>query len=102
MKKQKEYFMLTLVISVLVGIILPLLGVKDFTIITITFCSVWFIYAVVFFINTFLIKGRRLKKKFDEGEKDDSFSPRDIQELQALYEITIKKKDWDRNKRLWS
>ena len=53
----KKYFVLTLVISILVGIILPLaLGVKDPALIAITFSSVWFFYAVVMLITTFLIK----------------------------------------------
>ena len=53
----KKYLALTLVISILVGIILPLaLGVKDPTLIAITFSLVWFLYAVLLFITTFLIK----------------------------------------------
>ncbi len=59
----KKYLILTLVISILVGIILPpALGVKDPTLIAIIFNSVWFIYAVSLLISTFLIKpGLRIK-----------------------------------------
>ena len=54
---QKTYFSLTLLVSILPGIILPLaLGVKDPTLIAITFSSVWFIYAMIMFIIVFLIK----------------------------------------------
>ena len=53
----KKTLLLTLKISILVGIIMPfVLGVKDVTLITICFSSVWFIYAVLLFITTFLIK----------------------------------------------
>jgi len=53
----KKYLILTLVISILPGIILPLaLGVRDLTLIAICFSSVWFIYAVLLLITTFLIK----------------------------------------------
>jgi ABC-type uncharacterized transport system fused permease/ATPase subunit len=53
----KKYLTLTLVISILVGIILPFaLGVRDLTLIAICFSSVWFIYVVLLFISTFLIK----------------------------------------------
>lgn len=45
--KGKNYLRLTLVISVLVGILLSLvLGLKDPTLISITFSSVWFLYIV--------------------------------------------------------
>ena len=57
MKRQKTYFRFTLVISILVGILLPLaLGVKDATLIVITFCAFWFIYAVLLLVTTFLFR----------------------------------------------
>jgi hypothetical protein len=53
----KKYLLLTLKVSILVGILLPfVLGVKDLTLIAICFSSVWFIYAVLLLITTFLIK----------------------------------------------
>ena len=63
MRIQKTYFSLTLLISILLGIILPLtLGVKDPTLIAITFRSIWFIYAVIMFIIVFLINpGLKIK-----------------------------------------
>jgi len=55
----KKYLVLTLVISILVGIIMPLgLGVKDLTLIAITFSSVWFLYGALLLITTFLVKPR--------------------------------------------
>lgn len=63
MKKRKTYLLLTVILSVLFGIILPIaLGVKDPTLIAITFSSVWFIYTVIMFIIVFLIKpGLKIK-----------------------------------------
>ena len=63
MKKQKTYIRLTLVISILFGIILPLaLGVKDPTLIAITFSSVWFLYIVVMMVVVFLLRpGLKIK-----------------------------------------
>ena len=65
----KQSLILTLVISILVGIILPLaLGVKDLTLITICFSSVWVIYAVILLILTFLVKpGLKIKASRKNG-----------------------------------
>ena len=59
----KKSLILTLVISILFGIILPLaLGIKDLTLIAICFSSVWFIYVVLVFISTFMAKpGLKIK-----------------------------------------
>ena len=69
MRRQRNFIKLTFVVSILAGVLLPLaLGVEDPTLIVITFCSVWFIYAIIFFVNTFLITGRRnLKKRVEDG-----------------------------------
>lgn len=63
MRNQKIYFTLTLIASILFGIVLPLaLGIKDLTLITKTFSSVWFIYAIIMFIAVFLLKpGLRIR-----------------------------------------
>ena len=65
----KKYLVLTLVISILVGIILPVaLGVKDLILIAITFSLVWFFYAVLMLIITFLIKPNlRIKASRQNG-----------------------------------
>jgi type IV secretory pathway TrbL component len=67
----KKYLTLTLVISILAGIILSLaLGVKDLTLIAISFCSVWFVYAVILLIVTFLVKpGLKIKAYNRNGAK---------------------------------
>ena len=59
MRKQGGYFLITLAVSVLAGIILPLaLGIRDLTLIAFCFSSVWFIYAVLLLSTTFLINPR--------------------------------------------
>jgi type IV secretory pathway TrbL component len=67
----KKHFTLTLVISILAGIILSLaLGVKDLTLIAISFCSVWFVYAVILLIVPFLVKpGLKIKAYSRNGAK---------------------------------
>ena len=64
-----RYFALTLITSILVGITLPLaLGVKDLTLIAICFSSLWFIYAVILLILTFLVKlGLKIKASRQNG-----------------------------------
>jgi hypothetical protein len=68
----KRLFMLTWIISVLVGIILPLvIGVKDPLLIAYIFASVWFIYALIMLVIIFLVEGRRnLKKRLKEEITD--------------------------------
>ena len=67
----KKYFTLTLVISILAGIIVSLaLGVKDLTLIAISFCSVWFVYAVILLIVPFLVEpGLKIKAYNRNGAK---------------------------------
>lgn len=86
----------TLIISVLFGVILPIyMSFKDLTLIAILFSSIWFIYVVIFFVYTFLIKTRRINKK---SSRSDEISIQDIMELQALYDITINKGNRDKEK----
>jgi len=71
MRRQRNFIKLTLVVSILAGILLPLaLGVKDPTLIIITFCSFWFIYASIFFISTFISGRSNLKKRLKEEVTD--------------------------------
>jgi hypothetical protein len=69
MKKQKGYFGLILVLSVLVGIILPLaIGIKDPLLLGYIFTSFWFIYALLRFISVFLIRpGLKIKASRRNG-----------------------------------
>ena len=69
MRKQNPYFRITLVISILLGIILPLvLGVKDLMLIATTFSMVWVLYAIVLLVTVFLIKpGLKIKASRKNG-----------------------------------
>lgn len=79
MKKQKTYIRLTLAISILFGIILPVaLGLKDPTLIAITFSSVWLIYTVIMFIIVFLINpGLKIKVTRHKNPTIVRFEPSD-------------------------
>jgi hypothetical protein len=64
--------MLTPAVSVSGSIGLPLVvGVRDLDLIACIFASVWFIYAIIMLVITFLIVGRRnLKKQLKGGITD--------------------------------
>jgi hypothetical protein len=85
----KKYFLLTLVIPVLLGIVLPLaLGVKDLTYMAIFFSSVWAIYSLILLGYVFLVEGRRNRNK---SNGVDPFPPELIREWEALWEITVER-----------
>jgi uncharacterized membrane protein YhaH (DUF805 family) len=69
MKKQRSYFILTLLVSVLFGIVLPLLlGVKDPMLIATTFSMVWVLYAIILLVVVFLIgPGLKIKASRKNG-----------------------------------
>jgi len=96
----KKYLTLTLIISVVVGIVLPnILGVKDPLYIAISFSSVWAIYSLILLGYVFLVEGRRNRNKSNDV---DSFPPKLIQEWEALWKITVKKSDQEEKKILWN
>ena len=69
MKKQRTYFCLPVLASIVFGIILPVgLVLKDPTLISITFSLVWFIYVILMIATTFLINaGLRIKASRQNG-----------------------------------
>ena len=86
----KKYLILTLIISVLFGIILPLvLGVKDPTYITITFSLVWVIYCLILLGYIFLVEGRQYRDRLNRKKDEDPFPHHLIQEWEALWEVTV-------------
>jgi hypothetical protein len=90
MKKRKTYLLLTFILSVLFGIILPIaLGVKDPVYIAISFSSVWAIYSIILFGYVFLVEGRRNRNKSKTIKEEDPFPPGLIQEWEALWKITV-------------
>jgi hypothetical protein len=70
MNKQKCFLSLTLIISILFGIILPLvLGVKNLMLIATTFSMVWVPYAIILLVTVFLIKPElKIKASRKNGE----------------------------------
>ena len=103
MKKQRYHFSLTLLVSILLGILLPLvLEVNDPTYIAISFASVWVTYSLILLGYVFLVEGRRNRNRSKQQEEEDPFPPKLIQEWEALWEITIKRNDQDKKKILWS
>ena len=67
MRSQKTYFSLTLPVSILLGILLPLiLGTKEFGTIALIFSSIWWIY------KKYLLNTAQLcwadENRFAEGE----------------------------------
>ena len=69
MRKQKTHFRFTLLTSLLLGIILPLvLGIRDPMLIATTFSMVWVIYAIILLVTVFLIRpGLRIKASRKNG-----------------------------------
>jgi len=86
----KKYLTLTLIISVLVGIMLPnILGVKDPVYIAISFTLVWAIYSMILLGYVFLVEGRRNRNRLNPKKEEDPFLLHSIQEWEALWKITV-------------
>ena len=69
MKKQGHYVILTLILSILLGIIFPLvLGVRDSMLIATTFSMAWVLYAIILLVTVFLIRpGLKIKGSRKDG-----------------------------------
>jgi len=87
MKRQKHYFGLTLIVSILAGIIFPFamfskpIDWKWFFYLMVLGCSlVWAIYSLVLLGYVFLIEGRRNRNRPKIREEEDPFPPKLIQE----------------------
>ena len=103
MKSLNKYFWVTLVVSILAGIILPIaLGVKDPVYIAISFSSVWAIYCLILLGYVSLVEGRRNRNRLNPKKEEDPFPPELIQKWEALWKITVKKNDQDKKRILWS
>lgn len=78
MKRPRSVFRLTLVASILASIILPILVTprpidwnRFFFIVAVSITLIWFFYAVILLVITFLIEGRRnIKKRLRDGITD--------------------------------
>ena len=74
MRKQKHYFRLTLSISLLVGVILPLATTARpidwklfFYIMAMGFTFVWAVYSIILLGYVFLVEGRRSRNKLKKN-----------------------------------
>ena len=106
MRRQGHYFKLTLVVSILAGIILPFSLLPTpidwnwfFLVMTLSFSLVWAIYCLILLGYVFLVEGRRNRNKSNDV---DPIPPSMIQEWEALWEITVKKGDQEEKKILWN
>ena len=89
---QRHLIKLTALISVLFGIILPLiLWIKDSTYIAIFFTSIWVLCSLILLGYVFLVKGRRNRSTSEIMKEKDSFPPHLMQEWEAPWEIAAVK-----------
>jgi hypothetical protein len=94
MKKQKYHFRLTLVISVVVGIISPLAMIGkaiDFYLMAMGFTLVWVVYSIIVLAYVFLVEGRRNRNKLEMKREEDPFSLHSTKEWEDLWEMTVKR-----------
>ena len=109
MNKRKYYFRLTLVVSILAGIILPFSLLPKpidwdwfFLVMALSFSLVWAIYSLILLGYVFLVEGRRNRNRSNPKKEEDPFPPELIQKWEALWEITVEKSDQEEKKILWS
>ena len=83
MRKQKHYFRLTLVISILVGIMLPLAITSRpvdwkwfFYIMAMVFTFVWVVYSILFFGYVFFVEAKRNRNELRMRKEEEPFSYR--------------------------
>jgi hypothetical protein len=95
MKGQRNYFKITLLISILVAIIFPLAMTgrpidRDtfFLVMALSFSLTWAIYAIILLGSIFLFVKRNRKELKILTKGDPSFL-HSIQEWEALWEITV-------------
>jgi hypothetical protein len=73
-RRHKTYPGLTLLISILFGILLPLgLGVKDLVYIAISITLDWVAYSIILFGYVFLVEGRRNRRRLMLRKEEEPF-----------------------------
>ena len=92
----KRHFRITLVASILAGMILPLLMTGKpidwdwfFYLMALGFTLVWAIYSLILLGYVFLVEGRRNRNKSNTIKEEDPFPSKLIQEWEALWRITV-------------
>jgi hypothetical protein len=110
MRRQRTYFILTLVISILVGIIFPLAMTTRpidwkwfFYIMAMGFTLVWAVYSILLFGYVFLVEGRRNRNKLKTRKEEDPFALHSTKKWKDLGEITLKgSKDQEMSNANWN
>jgi hypothetical protein len=98
MRRQGTHFILILIISILVGIILPLATSSKpvdwkwfFYIMALGITLVWVVYSILLLGYVFLIEGRRNRNKLMMRKEEGPNPLHSTKELDALWEITAKR-----------
>ena len=98
MRGQRNYFKITLLISILVAIIFPLAMTGRpidwdtfFLIMAISFSLVWAIYSLILLGYVFLVEGRHKRNESKRRKEEDPSLLHSIQEWEALWKITVGK-----------
>ena len=110
MRRQRYFFRLTLVVSVLVGIIFaifmslrPIDLKRFFYTMAMGFTLVWVVYSIILLAYVFLIEGRRNRNELKRGKEEGPFSLHSTKDLEALREITVKgNKDQEMSNANWN
>jgi uncharacterized membrane protein len=97
-KTGKHYFRLASVISILVGIILPVAITSKpidwkwfFYIMAMSIALVWVVYSIILFAYVFLVEGKRNRYKLKMKREEDPFSLHSTKEWEDLWEMSVKR-----------
>ena len=91
MSRLKEYLFITLIISVLLGILLPLvMGLNDPTVLALSFVFVWCISSILLFIMVCFLEGIRSRREWKARRTGSSPPPGFIREWEAFYKIVTR------------
>lgn len=97
-KMKKEYLMVTLVASILIGIILPLAVTSSpidwkrfFYIMAMGFTLVWVVSSIILFAYVFLIEGKRNRDRLERRKGKDPFPLHSTKEWEDLWKTSVKR-----------
>jgi hypothetical protein len=94
MSRLKEYFIVTLIISVLLGILLPLvMGLENPRVIALSFIFVWCISSVLLFVMVFFVEGIRSRQEWKARRRNLPHAPGLIQEWETFYGAVMSRKE---------
>jgi hypothetical protein len=103
MSRLKEYFIVTLIISVLLGILLPLvMGMENPRVIALSFIFVWCISSVLLFVMVFFVEGIRLRQEWKARRRNLPHPPGLFQEWEAFYGTVMNRREKGREEEVSS